>query len=649
MAFSKLRSPALRFRKLQPLPFVRRFSFSSPEEAAAERRRRRSLLGMPPPSPLGDIPAPPPPGRHSAVKPKVNPNIPNLPDSDAALTGARLLFHNNILTLIRSGDLQEADLLVRHSIYSNCRPTIFTVNTVLSALLRQSLHSEFLSLHRFVNQAGIAPTVFTHNLVMQCYIDRSQLDLAVDHYRFFCRSLPLLPSPTTYRVLVKALVEASRLEEALQLKEEMIGTIDPDPCVYSLLMDGLIDNGDPDRALALYDELKEKLSNDDPKSLVGIVNGSLIRAHFKKGDEGKAMQVYNSVLGDGSKFKFSAQSYNFILNALNKNGKFEEALALFDRMMGEHCPPRRLAMDLESFNIMVDGYCDAGKFKEAIEVFSKMREKNCMSDAFSYNNLIKQLGKTGMVAEAVELYREMRESGIKPNESTFVFLMEAFFVADRVEDATRYLDEMVEVGVDPGTSAYNAAFSGLVNAGKLYEAKGYFDRMMEKGVKPNLMSYEVLLQAFCEAGRFDYVLVVVRGITMDDGVVFGPQLRELVEFTARREQREEELARLYDEVKKEKEDAMAKAAEEKSREEALAREERLRKRAEAKAKQAATTKITKEHIEMHIKSSLLNMNKREDAPHLAGISFNEGPLKHYTNNYFTSQEFKVSNDVTDEK
>ncbi|KAK8939113.1 Pentatricopeptide repeat-containing protein [Platanthera zijinensis] len=628
MAYLKLLPLVPRSRQSHLLSFVSRFSFSSPEAAATERRRHRRLLGMPPPSPLIDIPFPSPPGQTPARKTQVIPSIPKLPDPATSLSGPRLHLHNNILTLLRSGDLHEASLLIRHSVYSNCRPTICTVNAVLSALLAESRHTDLVALHRFVNQAGIAPSIVTHNLLIQCYIDSCKLDVALSYYRFFSRQLPLLPSRSTYRILVKALISASRIEEALQLKDEMIAMIELDLEVYNLLLSGLVDGGDPDRALVLYEELREKIG-DNPKDSGFTICGSLMKAYFKKGMKEEALELYNSVLGEeDSQFRFDPQCYNSILDALCRNSRFEEALALFEKMMADHCPPRRLSVDLESFTLMVDGYCAAGRFEEAMDVFGKTGEKKISADTSAYNNLIKNLGQNGMVAEAEELYRGMSIHGIKPNEQTFAFLMEACFAVDRIEDATQYLSEMADSGIEPGTLAYNTVLCGLVKEEKLADAVVFFDRMIEKEVKRDLVSYEVLLKAFCDSDGLDHVLKVARALLMDKNVVFTQHTKEILEAAARRGQMEEELVKLYDEVEKEKEDEVVREAEEKARLAALAREERLGKRAEAKAKQAATTRITKEHIEMHIKRfSLGNVGEgKQDLPSLGGVSWNGGGL-----------------------
>ncbi|KAM3741705.1 hypothetical protein ACB098_07G017000 [Castanea mollissima] len=114
---------------------LRSLSFSSPEEAAAERRSRKRRLRIEPPlsslnrSQQQQQTQQPQKPQQSQIP--QNPNSPKLPEHVSALSGNRLNLHNRILTLIRQNDLEEASLFTRHSVYSNCRPTIFTVNSVL--------------------------------------------------------------------------------------------------------------------------------------------------------------------------------------------------------------------------------------------------------------------------------------------------------------------------------------------------------------------------------------------------------------------------------------------------------------------------------------------------------------------------------------
>ncbi|OIV96831.1 hypothetical protein TanjilG_08692 [Lupinus angustifolius] len=549
-------------RRQQPSTISLRFlSFSSPEEAAAERRRRKRQLRIEPPlSALNRTQTQnqPNPNNKSQTPYYLNPNNPKLPEHVTALTGNRLNLHNRILTLIRENDLDEAALYTRHSIYSNCRPTIFTINAVLYALLRQSKYSDLLSLHRFITQAGVVPNIVTHNLIFQTYLDCRKPDTALEHYKQFVNDAPMNPNPTTYRILIKGLVDNGKLERALEIKEEMDSRgFAPDPLVYHYLMLGSARGSDSDRVFELYEDLKGKLGDDLED---GVVYGSLMKGYFLRGMEKEAMECYEEALGVDSKVKMSAVGFNSVLDALSKNGKFDEALALFDRMTREHAPPRRLALNLGSFNVMADGYCAQGRFKEAIEVFRKMWEFRRRPDTLSFNNLIEQLCNNGMIVEAEEVYGEMEGKGVNPDEVTYGLLMDTCFKEDRPDDAAGYFRKMVDSGLRPNLAVYNRLVDGLVKVGKIDEAKSFFELMVKK-LKLDVASYQFMMKVLSESGRLDEVLQIVDTLLDDNGVDFDEEFQEFVKVELRKEGREDELAKLMEEKERLKAEAKAKEAE----------------------------------------------------------------------------------------
>ncbi|KAA0050505.1 hypothetical protein IC582_013268 [Cucumis melo] len=541
-----------------PLPIVtfRFLSFASAEEADAERRRRKRRLRIEPP--LSSSSAARPQSQPSRSQTPQNPNTPKVPEHISALSGNRLNLHNRILTLIRENDLEEAALFTRHSIYSNCRPTIFTVNAVLNAQLRQSKYADLLSLHRFITQAGVVPNIITHNLIFQTYLDCRKPDTAMEHYKQLINDAPFNPSPTTYRILIKGLVDNKKLERAMELKEEMIVKgFAPDPLIYHYLMAGCVRSSDPDGVFKLFEELKEKLGGTVED---GVVYGNLMKGYFMKEMEEEAMKCYEETVGDNPVVKMSAIAYNSVLDALCKHGKFSEALTLFDRMTKEHRPPRHLAVNLGTFNVMVDGYCIKGRFKEAIGVFEEMGDYRCSPDTLSFNNLIEQLCNNGMLAEAEMLYGTMGEKGVNPDEFTYGLLMHSCFQKNRADDAAAYFRKMVDSGLRPNIAVYNILVGELVKLGKVDEAKSFFDLMVKK-LKMDASNYQFIMKALSESGKMDEVLNVVDTLLDDDGIEFSEELQEFVRGELRKEDREEDLAKLVEEKERLKAEAKAKEAE----------------------------------------------------------------------------------------
>ncbi|KAL6218521.1 PREDICTED: pentatricopeptide repeat-containing protein At3g49240-like [Fragaria vesca subsp. vesca] len=545
-----------RLRRLTPPSFlsVRSLSFATPEEAAAERRSRKRRLRIEPP--ISSL-------HRSQPKPQQpqnpNPNAPKLPEPVSALSGNRLNLHNKILTLIRRNDLEEAALYTRHSIYSNCRPTIYTVNSVLAAQLRQSKYSDLLSLHRFITQAGVAPNIVTHNLIFQTYLDCRKPDTAMEHYKQLINDAPFNPSPTTYRILIKGLVDNGKLDKAMELKEEIdVKGFEPDPTVYHYLMVGCVRNSDSDGVFRLYEELKEKLGGEVED---GVVVGSLMKGYFMKGMEKEAMECYEKAVGEGSKVKMNAVGYNSVLEALCKYDKSDEALKLFDRMRDEHSPPRRFTVNLGSFNVMVDGYCAQGRFKEAVEVFRKMGEYKCEPDTLSFNNLIQHLCSNGMLSEAEEVCGEMGGKGVNPDEYTYSLLMDTCFEENRPDDAAEYFRKMVDEKLRPNLAVYNRLADGLVKVGKVDEAKSFFD-LMGKKLKMDVASYQFITKALSDAGKFDEVLNVVDTLLEDEWIELNEELQDFIKGELRKDGKEDELEKMIEEKERLKAEAKAKEIEE---------------------------------------------------------------------------------------
>ncbi|KAL7585962.1 pentatricopeptide repeat-containing protein At3g49240, mitochondrial [Lactuca sativa] len=535
---------------------LRHLSFATPEDAAAERRRRKRRLRIEPPlnalrSNTQSQPRPTP-------TPNQNPNAPKIPEHVSVLTGKRLELHNRILKLIRENDLQEAVLLTRHSVYSNCKPTIFTCNAVMNACLRQSKYADLLNLHRFITQAAIAANIVSYNLIINTYMDCRKIDTALEHYKQLIDNAPFEPNTTTFRIIVKGLVDNDKLEKALEIKDDMLSKgFEADPTVYYHLMTGQAKNENPDGIFNLYEELKEKLGGFVHD---GVVYGSVMKAYFLKGMEKEAMECYEEALREESKIRMSAMAYNSLLDALSKNGKFDIALKLFDRMLQEHNPPILLRVNLGSYNLMVDGYCAEKRFDEAINTFNQMGKTRCHPDTLSFNNLIEQLCNNGMLAKAEELYNTMNEKQVTPDEYTFVVLMDTCFQENRPDDAAAYFKTMIESKLRPNLTVYNRLMDGLVKVGKVNEAKSFFDMMVPK-LKMDDDSYKFIMKALFDIKKHDEALEMIGRMLREEPLEFSDELQVFVREELKKEDREDDLVKLLADIEREKAEVAAKEAE----------------------------------------------------------------------------------------
>ncbi|XWS48564.1 hypothetical protein CRYUN_Cryun13aG0088000 [Craigia yunnanensis] len=316
-------------------------------------------------------------------------------------------------------------------------------------------------------------------------------------------------------------------------------------------MTGCAKSGDSDGIFKLFEEKKDGVLKD------GMVYGSLMKGYFMRGMEKEAMECYEEACGENSKVKMSAVAYNYVLDALSKNGKFDEALRLFESMKNEHNPPRRLAVNLGSFDVIADVYCAEGKFKEAMEVFRFMGDYRCSPDTFSFNNLIDHLCQNGLLGEAEELYGD---KGVSPDEYTYVLLMDACFKVNRIDDGASYFRKMVDLGSRPNLAVYNRLVDELVEEGKVDEAKSLYDKMVKK-LKIDDASYKFMMKALSDVGKLDVVLKMVDEMLDDESADFSEELQEFVKEELRKVGREDDLTKLMEEKERLKAEAKVREIE----------------------------------------------------------------------------------------
>ncbi|KAG2329555.1 hypothetical protein Bca4012_020892 [Brassica carinata] len=245
------------------------------------------------------------------------------------------------------------------------------------------------------------------------------------------------------------------------------------------------------------------------------------------------MECYEESLGKESKVKMSAAGYNYELEALSENRKFDEALKLFEDMKKKHKPPRFLALNLGSFNVVVNGYCGEWKFEETME---------------------------GLLDEAEKLYGEMDEKKVKPDEYTYGLLMDACFKEGKIDEGAAYYKTMFESSLRPNLAVYNRLQDELVKSGKLDDAKSVFEMMVGK-LKMDDKAYRFIMRALSEAGRVDDMLKIVDVMLDEETVRVSEEVQEFVKEELRKEGREGDLQKLMDEKERLKAEAKARELE----------------------------------------------------------------------------------------
>ncbi|XP_021289789.1 putative pentatricopeptide repeat-containing protein At5g06400, mitochondrial [Herrania umbratica] len=179
--------------------------------------------------------------------------------------------------------------------------------------------------------------------------------------------------PLSYSLYIRALCRAGRLEEALEMLDN-VGTEQAslDLYVYGSLVHGLLQKGRFEQALAKVDSMTQ----------AGIY---------------PTVHVYTSLI------------VHFF-----KERQMERALGIFAKMKKEGCQPT-----IVTYSAMIRGYMNIGKVVDAWNVFHHIRLKGPKPDFKTYSMFISCLCRIGRSEEAMQLLSEMPNSGILPSTVNF--------------------------------------------------------------------------------------------------------------------------------------------------------------------------------------------------------------------------------------
>ncbi|KAL5707703.1 hypothetical protein ACHQM5_018572 [Ranunculus cassubicifolius] len=511
-----------------------RTAFTTAEEAAAERRRRKRRLRIEPP--LHAL------TRDPRSRPRPDPNAPRLPDSTSSLVGPRLNLHNRVQSLIRGGDLEQASAIARHSVFSNTRPTVFTCNAIIASMYRAKRYEDAIALFQyFFNQSNIVPNIVSYNNLINTYCDTGKVDIGLEVYRHIIAHAPFGPSPVTYRHLTKGLVEADRIEDAIDLLREMLNKgHGADSHVYNNIISGYLKLGNLARANEFFDELNERCLVYD-----GIVNATFMEWYFEKGMDNEAMQNYQAYLDRN--FRMTPATGNVLLETLIKHGKSEEANALFESMLSNHKTPNVHAVNSDTYNLMVNECFRLGNISEAKAVFKQVGKaagsKPFQMDNVGYNNMIDKLCQNGLVEDAEMLFQEMVSKHVLLDYNSFRFLIEAYFKEGKTDAVLEKINGFLNTNLKSNPRFYNMVFGGLIDDGRVDDASNCIEKLGEKEVKPDPTSYELVILALLKESKLDRTRdLLSQMVTYNVGLTTA--LKSAVDEAFANEGRSDELALL---------------------------------------------------------------------------------------------------------
>ncbi|KAK1553224.1 hypothetical protein Q3G72_031227 [Acer saccharum] len=509
---------------------------------------------------------------------------------DMGIVADEFVYATLIDGVCRKGDLDHALRLLEEMENKGIKPSIVTYNTVINGLCkvgRTSDADEFSKdilgdvvtystlLHGYIEEdnvkgimgtrerleeLGINMDVVMCNILIKAHFMVGAQEDARALYQEMSK-MELVANSVTYCTMIDGYCKVGRVDEALEIFDELRRTSISSVECYHCIIIGLCKKGMVDMATEVFIELNEKGFGLD----LGIYK-ILIKATFakegvfgvldlvhrikslgpevyeilcnyvifylcKRGYSEAASDVYINMRRRGS--VVSRKSYCSILKGLTADAKLwlvGPLLNIFVKEYGLVEPLIRktvihylclkdVAKALRFIKkikeipstvtfpvIVLKELIKEGRVLDAYKLVKEAEDSLPFMDDVDYTIMVDGLCKEGYIDKALDICVVARNKGIALNIVTFNSIINSLCRQGSLVEAFRLFDSLERIDLVPSEVTYATLIHNLCKHGLLVDAKKLFERMLLKALKPNTRVYNSFIDGYCKFGLLDDAL-----------------------------------------------------------------------------------------------------------------------------------------------
>lgn len=141
---------------------------------------------------------------------------------------------------------------------------------------------------------------------------------------------------------------------------------------------------------------------------------AMIDGLVKNGEMNRALEVFREM--QRKNVRPNEVTFVCILSACSQLGALE-----LGRWIHSYMDKYNIECNYIVGGALINMYSRCGDIDGAVEVFSRMKER----DVSTYNSMIEGLAMHGKSTEAIKMFRAMMKQGLRPNSITFVKVLNA--------------------------------------------------------------------------------------------------------------------------------------------------------------------------------------------------------------------------------
>ncbi|KAF8780412.1 hypothetical protein HU200_001527 [Digitaria exilis] len=220
---------------------------------------------------------------------------------------------------------------------------------------------------------------------------------------------------------------------------------------------------------------------------------SLVKALASTGEFDAAVMVIEET-------RRMARYYNVLVAARCKAGDFVGAREVFDEMRKTGCDP-----DANTWNYLLGCLLKNGRLAEACGLVESMEKSKTgeVPNSLTYEVLTYHACKAGKMDSATQFLDQMFLENLTPRVTMHSAFIKGYFYAGRIEDAHKYVNDMSTRARYSTNQNYSLLAKLLLKSGKTIDAGRVLHELMEKGLRPDHSAYVKVAKDLHKMGRGD--------------------------------------------------------------------------------------------------------------------------------------------------
>merc|ERR1719399_1293319 len=296
---------------------------------------------------------------------------------------------------------------------------VYTVSTLMKGL--KSCHDQTFQRNVLKMLDSTAVDVTSDEIVLTVVLDA--LVRLKDYKRLHTfvkkvKGMKSFPPVATINTIMKAMGSLKRIDEVIELWHELteIRALEPNEISLGCVVDACVSNGRPDKALALFDEMRAE-----------GVQANLV-------------------------------TLNTVIDACARGGRLAAAAKVLELASDMGLEPDRI-----TYSTLVKGFCIAGEIDQGLAVMKSAERRGLPADVFMYNTVMDHCTNMGRLDQVDKLYKEMLERSCSPTNFTLGVLVKRYGRDNQLDKAFDLVDTLPpKYGFKPNTQEMTCLISACL-------------------------------------------------------------------------------------------------------------------------------------------------------------------------------------------